>query len=234
MGIALGVAGALVASMIVFFIWEAVTASASKKAAPILDALSVAGPVAARQEIDRIYPPITELTAKNWLAARQRFAALTLARDAATIERELAMLTGQPELVAYAGLVGCIGQAWLEHDVPGAARRAEEMAARVAEKFPGLIGALARQWSRALATIPAALAGGDLDAMDNAGPHLTRIVQGQPLTHLVVWEGAARAFELRGEHQKARNVRDRLRRFQKMCEQARLSEVHASRAAGRT
>jgi hypothetical protein len=234
MGIVLGIAGAVVASLIVFAVWEIVTAGAQKKAAPILQAYAAAGPAAARLEIDRIYLPAAQVTSKNWTLVRQRLAALALVRDADSLERETAALTGEPQLVAYAGLVGCIGQAWLGRDPAVAAGRARDLHAAVEKKFPGVFGKLARDWSGALASIVFALAGGDLDAMNNAGPHLGRIVQGQPLTYILVWEAAARAFELRDEHQNARNVRERLRRFQKLCEQVRLTEVHASRAAGRT
>ena len=179
-----------------------------KKSEPIFAALHMQGPQAARALVDRLYPASANVT----LVTYHRMAALGLLGEAEAIERELPAHTGKPQFVAMANAIGLLGIV-LHSKTETAAARLEDVAESFAKDAPRLMS-IAVANLRAVAGVGGAVVRGDLSRLDR--PQLLKVVIGQPLTKMLVWEAMAKAFERAGELDKAKNTREEVKRFEAM------------------
>lgn len=187
----------------------------AKRRDAVLKHLEAGDREAARAALDKRLPPATKkLSLNDILKQRERMAGLTLLGDTASIQSELAGLSGPLTAVTQVSCLGLLGLALRAEPGPAAAQLAE-LAAKM-EREGGKMMGLVKKKTRACALLASSMAGAGIGPEEWKSLH--SLTREQGMCQLVLWQALATALRKSGDTSQAatyeEKVRQRTRAFE--------------------
>jgi hypothetical protein len=179
--------------------------------AGFLHALKQEGAPGARQYLDKNIRASAALSAGQIIDQRERMAALAILGDVEALEREMAQHRGGLNVVTQVDAVALVGIAVRSADPADAARRLDEIAARM-EREGGVLMGLVKKKTRALATLVQFMAGQQVP-LAQARPDIESFAGDGGMTGVLMWQALAMALGRNGPNQGSEELRRKVRDF---------------------